>query len=71
MDFVSYVNSLPNQRQEMTEQLQKLCRVSGITIYRWLRGDTRPDALKRKVIAEYLHMSEDELWPEVMQSKDV
>lgn len=71
MDFINYVNSLPNQRQKLMGKLQELCRVSNITIYRWMRGDSRPDALKRKVIAEYLQMSESELWPEVTQSNNV
>lgn len=65
MEFKEYVNSLPNQRNEVISQLMLLCRVSRITVYRWLRGDFIPDALKRKVIADYLQMSERELWPNV------
>lgn len=65
MEFKEFVNSLPNQRNEVISQLMLLCRVSRITVYRWLRGDFVPDALKRKVIADYLQMSEKELWPNV------
>lgn len=45
--------------------LTKLCRVNESTVYRWLRGDFVPDALKRKVISEYLNIPEKELWPNV------
>ncbi|WP_028897806.1 helix-turn-helix transcriptional regulator [Prevotella sp. HUN102] len=65
MEFKEYVNSLPNQRDELMENLATLCRVSKITVYRWFRGDFLPDALKRKVIADYLQISEKELWPNV------
>lgn len=63
MEFKEYVKSLPNQRNEVMTDLAKLCRVSNITVYRWLRGDFVPDALKRKVISEYLNIPEKELWP--------
>lgn len=65
MEFKEYVKSLPNQRNEVISQLAILCRVSNTTVYRWLRGDFIPDPLKRKVIADYLKMSEKELWPNV------
>lgn len=65
MEFKEYVNSLPNQRDEVISQLTILCRVSSTTVYRWLRGDFVPDPLKRKVIADYLQMPEKELWPDV------
>ena len=65
MEFKEYVNLLPNQRNEVIAQLAIRCRVTSVTVYRWLRGDFIPDALKRKVIAEYLQISEKELWPNV------
>lgn len=65
MEFKDYVNSLPNQRTDVISQLSILCRVSSTTVYRWLHGDFIPDALKRKVIADYLQMPEKELWPNV------
>lgn len=65
MEFKEYVNSLPNQRDEVTSQLATLCRVSNTTVYRWLRGDFVPDALKRRVIADFLKIPEEELWPNV------
>lgn len=65
MEFKEYVNSLPNQRNEVIAQLAIRCRVTSVTVYRWLRGVFIPDALKRKVIAEYLQISEKELWPNV------
>lgn len=65
MEFKEYVNSLPNQRNEVIAQFAIRCRVTSVTVYRWLRGDFIPDALKRKVIAEYLQISEKELWPNV------
>ena len=65
MDFKEYVNSLPNERDKVMADLAILCRVSSITVYRWLRGDFIPEALKRKVIADYLGKPESELWPNV------
>lgn len=65
MNFKEYVNSLPNQRIELISELAKLCRVNESTVYRWLRGDFIPDALKRMVISDYLNISEKELWPDV------
>ena len=65
MEFKEYVNSLPNQRDEVNEQLALLCRVSYTTVYRWLRGDFAPDPLKRKVISDYLQIPEKELWPDL------
>lgn len=65
MEFKKFVNSLPNQRNEVISHLAILCRVSSTTVYRWLRGDFIPDPLKRKVIADYLQKSEKELWPNV------
>jgi len=62
--FADYINSMPNQRNEVIVDLARICRVSNVTVYRWLRGDFLPDALKRKVIAEYLGISEEILFPE-------
>ena len=64
MEFTEYIKSLPNQRNEVIIDLTKLCRVNESTVYRWLRGDFIPDALKRKVISDYLNISEKELWPD-------
>lgn len=65
MDFGSYVKSLPNERQEIIAQLASQCRVTKITVYRWISGEFIPDALKRKVIADFLGKNEKELWPNV------
>lgn len=65
MEFTEYIKSLPNQRNEVIIGLTKLCRVNESTVYRWLRGDFVPDALKRKVISDYLNIPEKELWPNV------
>ena len=65
MEVKEYVNSLPNQRNDLMTDLAKLCRVSYVTVYRWLRGDFAPDALKRKIISDYLNIPEKELWPNV------
>ena len=65
MKFTEYIKSLPNQRNEVIMDLTKLCRVNESTVYRWLRGDFVPDALKRKVISEYLNIPAKELWPNV------
>ena len=65
MEFIEYVDSLPNKRDEVIAQLAIRCRVSSVTVYRWLKGYFLPDPLKRKVIADYLDIPEEELWPNV------
>ena len=64
MRFKEYIDSLPNQRNEEISKLMKLCRVNESTVYRWLRGDFTPDPLKRKVISDYLNITEHELFPD-------
>lgn len=65
MEFKEYVKSLPNTRDEVIAQLGIRCKVTKVTVWRWLRGDFTPDPLKRKVIADYLNIPEEELWPNV------
>lgn len=38
--------------------------VSAPTVYRWLSGESIPDKLQRKVIAEILKTDVKELWPD-------
>lgn len=63
MEFRDYIKSLPNQREKTMDELAELCRVSKTTVYRWIKGDFTPDPLKQKVIAEFLNISEKELFP--------
>ena len=49
MNLQSTLKSLPNQRNEVIMDLTKLCRVNESTVYRWLRGDFVPDALKERL----------------------
>lgn len=64
MEFKEYVKSLPNKRDEVIKELSVECRVSASTVYRWLKGDFAPDAIKRKVISDFLGIPEKELFPD-------
>ncbi len=61
--FCDYMNSLPNERTDTVHRLVKACRVTPVTVYRWMQGVAVPDALKRKMIAETLGKPENELFP--------
>lgn len=61
MVFNEYVKNLPNQKAETIKAIAKNCRVTDLTVWRWIAGKTQPDALKKKIIADTLGVSEDEL----------
>ncbi len=61
MVFNEYINSLPNIKAEKIKAIAENCRVTDLTVWRWITGKTQPDALKKKIIAETLGVSEDEL----------
>ena len=65
MEFKEYMRSIPNQRDELRAKLAELCCVADVTVYKWMRGEYAPDTLKRKIIAEYLNVPEEDLWPNV------
>ena len=63
MDFSNYMKSLPNTRTETIKLVATECRVSDVTVYRWINGEVTPEPLKRKVIADTLGIPECELFP--------
>lgn len=64
MVFNEYVNSLPNVKQETINKLAELTSSSTMTVYRWINGSINPPMVKKKIIAEFLTKSIEELWPE-------
>ncbi len=63
MVFSDYMKSLPNTRTETIKLVAKECRVSEVSVYRWINGEVTPEPLKRKVIADTLGIPENELFP--------
>ncbi len=64
MVFSEYINGLPNVKQETINMLAQLTCSSVMTVYRWINGSVTPPPLKQKIIAEYLKMDVQELWPD-------
>lgn len=64
MVFTEYMNGLPNVKQETINILAQLTCSSVMTVYRWINGSVTPPPLKQKIIAEYLKMDVQELWPD-------
>ena len=54
MVFTDYMKSLPNQQMET---------ITPAAVYRWINGVNPPVPIKQKIIAEYLGMSVEELFP--------
>lgn len=63
MVFRDYIDSLPNVRLDTISKIAEVTCSSKVTVYRWLSGDIEPPMIKKKVIAEYLGKSVEELFP--------
>jgi hypothetical protein len=63
MVFKDYIDSLPNVRLDTINKIAEVTCSSKVTVYRWMAGDIEPPMIKKKVIAEYLGMSVEELFP--------
>ena len=50
-------------KQAFVEEIAQLCMCSQQAVRMWIQGTQRPDALKRKLIAERLGYSEETLFP--------
>lgn len=65
--FGDVYRSLPEQqkapKQAFVEEIAELCVCSQQAVRMWIQGTQRPDALKRKLIAEKLGYSEEQLFP--------
>lgn len=64
MVFSEYINSLPNVKVEEINKIAELTCSTVTSVYRWISGDAEPPMVKKKIIAEYLGKSVDELFPE-------
>ncbi len=70
MVFSEYVNKLPNLKQETINKLAEITSSTTMTVYRWINGSVTPPMVKKKIIAEYLKMDIDDLWPEDKEIKE-
>ena len=63
MAFTDYINSLPNIKADTINRICELTCSDKSTVYRWLGGTIEPPLLKKKIIAEYLHLPVEDLFP--------
>lgn len=63
MALKDYINSLPNVKADTIAKICVLTCSDKTTVYRWISGSTEPPLLKKKIIADYLHIPVDELFP--------
>lgn len=63
MAFKDYIDSLPDVRKETINKIAELTCSSKMSVYRWMSGDIEPPLLKKKVIAEYIGKTVEELFP--------
>lgn len=68
MTFKDYYKSLPSRapmapKQAFIRRIAKLCKRSEQTVYMWISGVQKPDALVQSVIAKELQIPEQELFP--------
>lgn len=65
--FSDIYHSLPRQakapKQAFVEDIATLCCCSQQTVRMWIQGVQRPDALKQKIISDYLGIDADILFP--------
>lgn len=68
MTFKDYYDSLPPKapmapKRAFVLRFAKLCKRSERTVYMWLMGVQKPDALAQSIIAKELGTTEQELFP--------
>lgn len=68
MTFKDYYDALPKRapmapKRMFVLKIAKLCKRSERTVYMWIMGIQKPDALVRSVIAKELNIPEHELFP--------
>lgn len=63
MVFKDYMNSLPNQKLVEIKKIAELTSSTTATVYRWISGAVEPPMIKKRIIAEYLNQSIEELFP--------
>ena len=70
MVFTDYMKSLPNQQQETIKKLAEITCSTPAAVYRWINGVNPPTPIKQKIIAEYLGLSVEELFPSKNESNN-
>ena len=70
MVFTDYMKSLPNQQQETIKKLAEITCSTPAAVSRWINGVSPPTPIKQKIIAEYLGMSVEELFPSKNESNN-
>ena len=70
MVFTGYMKSLPNQQQETIKKLAEITCSTPAAVYRWINGVNPPTPIKQKIIAEYLGMNVEELFPSKNESNN-
>lgn len=68
MVFSEYIKSLPNQRQDMIEQLARETQTSKSVVYRWMSGQITPPPVKQTIISNILGIPAEELFPKNNES---
>ncbi len=68
-DLSSYINRLPT-REKIIKGLAEVTMSDTVSVYRWINGKTTPPPLKRKVIADYLGVSVEDLFPNLNRNED-
>lgn len=63
MNFSDHMNALPNLKVEEVKKIAELTSSTVMSVYRWISGSAEPPMVKKKIIANYLGISVDELWP--------
>lgn len=63
MVFRDYIKSLPNQQFDTIKKLAEVTCSTTVSVYRWMNGTSEPPKIKKKIIAEYLGISVEELFP--------
>lgn len=64
MVFRDYMNSLPNTKLVEIKKIAEMTNSTTATVYRWISGAVEPPMIKKRIIAEYLNQSIEELFPD-------
>lgn len=62
MTFSEYMNTLPNERKQMIDTISKECKCSTASVYRWIRGESKPSILVQEKISEITHIPASHLF---------
>ncbi len=63
MLFTEYMNSLPDIKSDTMRKIAVLTSSSMASVYRWVNGTSCPPLVKQKIIADFLNMNTEDLFP--------